>query len=78
MSDRPVCVFQTARDLQSGGYQAFVPSDAVCSRTQENRETGLSLMRDAGATITSTEAVVFDLLGAAGTDEFRRLAPMLR
>jgi nicotinamidase-related amidase len=73
-----ICVFQTVRDLVAGGYVPFVARDAVCSRTAENHETGLQLMREAGATISSTEAVVFDLLGAAGTPEFRKISPLMK
>ncbi len=73
-----VCVFQTVRDLLGEGYVPFVPRDAVLSRTEENHETGLALMREAGATVTSTEAVVFDLLGAAGTPEFKKLSPLVK
>jgi nicotinamidase-related amidase len=32
----------------------------------------------AGATLTSTEAVLFDLLGVAGTPEFKELAPLIK
>ena len=73
-----VCVFQTVRDLQLGGYRAFVPGDAICSRSEANKEIGLKLMEKAGATITSTETVVFDLLGAAGTPEFKELSTLLK
>lgn len=73
-----VCVFQSARDLAAGGYQPFVALDACSSRTAENQAIGAALMRDAGATLSSTEAIVYDLLGAAGTPEFKLLAPLLR
>lgn len=73
-----VCVFQTVRDLVAGGYQPFVARDAVLSRTHENQETGLQLMREVGATITSTEAVLFDLLGEAGTPEFKQISAMVK
>lgn len=73
-----ICVFQTVRDLLGGPYQPFVARDAVCSRTDENHQTGLSLMREVGATISSTESILFDLLGAAGTAEFKQLAPLLK
>jgi nicotinamidase-related amidase len=73
-----VCVFQTVRDLQLGGYKAFVPQDAVISRTQANKDIGLKLMEKAGATLTSTEATLFDLLGVAGTPEFKELAPLIK
>jgi nicotinamidase-related amidase len=73
-----VCVYQTARDLVARGWATHVCADAVASRTAENREIGLSLMREAGAIITSAEACVFDLLGRAGTDEFRALSKALK
>jgi nicotinamidase-related amidase len=73
-----VCIFQSVRDLVAEGYAPFVPRDAVLSRTQENHDTGLSLMHEAGATLSSTEAIVFDLLGAAGSPEFKRLSALVK
>lgn len=73
-----VCVFQTVRDLAARGYRPFVVSDATCSRTAENHATGLALMKDAGAVITSTEAAVFDLLKVAGTPEFKHLSKLIK
>ncbi|HYV67989.1 MAG TPA: isochorismatase family protein [Myxococcales bacterium] len=73
-----VCVFQTVRDLLRGGFAVFVPEDAIVSRTEENRAIGLHLCEKAGATLTSTETVLFDLLGVAGTPEFKELAPLIR
>jgi len=73
-----VCVFQTVRDLLSGEFAVFVPQDAVLSRTEANRAVGLRLCEKAGATITSTETVLFDLLGTAGTPEFKELAPLIK
>ena len=73
-----VCVFQTVRDLLRGDFAVFLVQDAVISRTPENREVGLRLADKAGATLTSTEAVLFDLLGVAGTPEFKELAPLIK
>ena len=73
-----VCVFQTVRDLLRGGFSVFIPQDAIVSRTEENRQVGLRLCEKAGATVTSTETVLFDLLGVAGTPEFKELAPLIR
>ena len=70
-----VCVFQTARDLIRGGFFAFVVQDAVLSGSEANRQLGLRLCERAGATVTGVEAVVFDLLARAGTDEHRDLSP---
>lgn len=73
-----VCVYQSARGLCEGGAAVQVVADAVQSRTPENRSIGLSLCRDAGAVITSTEVVVFDLLGKAGTEDFKALSRRIR
>ena len=73
-----VCVYQTARDLVARGWDVHVCADAVCSRTAANRELGLGLMARAGAIVTSTEVSVFDLLGRAGSDEFRALSRVIK
>jgi nicotinamidase-related amidase len=73
-----VCVYQTVRDLTGSGFTVFVPRDAVISRTADNKATGLALCERAGAVLTSTEASVFDLLGAAGTAEFKEISPLLK
>ena len=66
-----VCVMQTALDLLAEGYRVFVPADAVSSRTPENKEIGLALMKEAGAVITSVEACVFQMFAKAGGDAFK-------
>ena len=73
-----VCVYQTVRDLVARGWAVHVCADAVCSRTPLNWELGLGLLQRAGAIVSSAEACVFDLLGLAGTEEFRALAKVLK
>ena len=60
-----VCVYQTALDLMSNGYTVHLVTDAVSSRTPENREVGIQAIKSAGAQITSTEMVLFELLRTA-------------
>jgi nicotinamidase-related amidase len=60
-----VCVYQTALDLIQNGYNVHLVADAVSSRTPENREIGLAAMKSAGAHLTSTEMVLFELLRTA-------------
>jgi nicotinamidase-related amidase len=73
-----VCVYQTVRGLAARGRTVHVPADAVCSRTAENKAVGLALAEKAGAIVTSTETVVFDALGRAGTDEFKALSKLIK
>jgi nicotinamidase-related amidase len=73
-----VCVLLTALDLLAGGVRVSVVADATCSRRRERQELGLAQARQAGAVVTATETVVFQLLGHADTDLFREIAPLLR
>jgi hypothetical protein len=73
-----ICVYQTARDLCHAGFRVFVPHDAVCSRDMENLRVGLVLCERAGATVTSTESVLFDLLGTAAAPAFKPVSALVK
>jgi len=73
-----VCVYQTARGLAARSASVHVVADAVLSRTGDNTARGLALCERAGAIVTSTETVVFDLLGCAGGDDFKHLSRLIR
>jgi nicotinamidase-related amidase len=73
-----VCVYQTVRDLLNEGYFVFLVEDAVGSRTKENYDNSISLMRDMGAVISNTETIVFDLLKKSGTVEFKALMKLIK
>ena len=73
-----VCVFQTVRDLVGRGVQPFLCVDAALSRTEEDRRVGVELCKEAGAVITTVEAALFDLLGKAGTPEFKAVSTAVR
>jgi nicotinamidase-related amidase len=72
-----VCVNQTALDLIGSGVEVHVAQDAVSSRTEENKQVGLQKMVRAGALLTSVEMGLFELLGRAGTDEFKRIQKLI-
>jgi nicotinamidase-related amidase len=73
-----VCVLLTALDLMADGHRVQVVADAVTSRTQSNWRLAMAQLRQAGGVVTSTETVLFQLLGRADTDEFRELARLIR
>jgi nicotinamidase-related amidase len=73
-----ICVLQTCVSLLERGYRVHVPHHAVDSRTEDNWQIGLSLMREAGATITSTETLIFQILKKAGTPEFKALLKTIK
>ena len=73
-----ICVFQTCFSLLERGYSVHVPQDAVDSRTEENWRVGLELMKETGAMITSTEAVIYQILKKAGTKEFKEMLKIIK
>ena len=73
-----ICVWQTARDLIDQGVEVHVARDAVSSRTQANRDLGIELIERAGGSPTSVETALFELLGAAGSDEFKQVQRIIK
>ena len=73
-----VCVVQTVLDLLHEGFQVQVPHDAVNSRRFRDREWALHRMAQAGAVVTSTESVLFELVERCATEEFRRVAALVK
>jgi nicotinamidase-related amidase len=73
-----ICVAQTALAALREGYLVHVASDAVGSRTEWNWKIGLDRMRDAGAVISSTEMMIYELLRASSSAAFKELLPHLK
>jgi nicotinamidase-related amidase len=73
-----VCVYQTARDLLAAGFTVFPIADALSSRSAQNRDVALQRLVSEGAKLSSTEMALFELLGQAGTDEFRAISRLVK
>jgi len=73
-----VCVLQTVIELLDAGYHVHLVKDAVMSRRKENWKVGIEAAVAAGAVVSSTEVVIFQLLRVAGSDEFKKLARLVR
>jgi nicotinamidase-related amidase len=73
-----VCVSQTVLDLIDDGVEVHVASDAVGSRTAENRELGLHKAERAGAVLTSVETALFELLGGSDAPEFKQVQELVK
>lgn len=72
-----ICVLQSALDFISLGYRVFVAANAVGSQNREDHFIALQRLRDAGASITTTQSVFFEWCEEAGTDEFRAMREIL-
>jgi nicotinamidase-related amidase len=73
-----ICVMQTALGALNNGYVVHVASDAVGSRSEWNWKVGLERMQAAGALISSTEMIIYELLGGSGTPAFKAMLPFLK
>jgi nicotinamidase-related amidase len=73
-----ICVYQTSVDLLTLNYEVQLVTDAVSSRTTTNRELGISRIKEAGATLTSTEMALFELLRIAEGEKFRAIAKIIK
>jgi len=73
-----ICVCLTCFSLREKGHNVHVPQDAIDSRIDENWRIGLELMREAGAQITSTETIIYQILKKAGTKEFKAMLKITR
>ena len=72
-----VCVSQTVHDLLASGVEVHVPADAVGSRHELDHERGLERMQRAGATVSTVETALFELLERAGTPEFKAVQKLI-
>jgi nicotinamidase-related amidase len=73
-----VCVQQTVLDLLRLGFTPYLCADAVSSRRPLDRDMAIARMREAGAVVTTTESVIFELLGEAGTDRFKQILKIVK
>jgi len=73
-----ICVAQTCRDLVEAGHAVWLVADACLSRKELDWELGVERIRNDGARIVTSEAILFDLLGTAASPHFRELSKRIR
>ncbi len=73
-----VCVLQTAKDLLRAGKQVVVVNDAVSSRSIYDFSSAIAELRDCGARISSSETVLFELLGDSQSSEFKQISRLIQ
>jgi nicotinamidase-related amidase len=73
-----ICVMQTALGALNQGMNVHVAADAVSSRTELNWKIGLGRMQAAGAVISSTEMMLYELMGKSGTPIFKEMLQWIK
>lgn len=73
-----VCVLQTVLDLIAYGFRVFVPADAIGSRAKLDWKIALDRMASAGATVTTTESVLFEWCETSAAPEFKQISALIK
>ncbi len=73
-----ICVSQTALSLRGEGFDVHVAADGCCSRERAAHDVALDRMRADGVTVTWSESVMYEAVGLAGTEEFKRLLHIVK
>jgi nicotinamidase-related amidase len=73
-----ICVTQTALDLLERGHRVYVIVDGVTSVNPEERGIALARLRDAGAIVTSSESILFEILGDASHANFKAVNTLIK
>ncbi len=73
-----ICVAQTVLGALAEGYRVHVVGNATSSRSSFDVHVALDRMRSAGAVISSTEMVIYELLGRSDCEEFKQMLPYLK
>lgn len=73
-----ICVLQTVIDLKSRGYTPVLVTDCISSRKKRDYDMALERAKQEGAVLTTYEALLFEILGKAGTPEARRIQKLIR
>ncbi|HET6881437.1 MAG TPA: isochorismatase family protein, partial [Pirellulales bacterium] len=73
-----VCVQQTVLDLIASGRRVYVAVDAIGSRYDIDYQTALRRMESAGATLTTTEAALFEWCQRSGTPQFKEISRLVK
>jgi len=73
-----VCVLQTTLDLLERGYAVHVLADGASSRKNSDRFLAFERMRQSGAFITTSESLLFQLMGDARHPVFKDISSLVK
>jgi hypothetical protein len=73
-----ICVTQTALDLLAAGHKVYVLADGVSSCNSGERGVALARLAREGCTITTSESVLFELVGDAAGVGFKEVSKLVK
>lgn len=73
-----VCILQTCLDLLHDNHRVWVVHDAIASQRQQDMQTAVMRMQQAGAVMTTGESVVFEVMRTAEHPRFRAISALYK
>ena len=73
-----ICVQQTTLQLLEDGYNVYVAVDCISSRSQDDMIWSITRMGEAGAIITTYEAILYEILRDSKADGFKAISAIVK
>ncbi len=73
-----ICVQQTVLELMEAGYNVYLAVDCISSRSEEDKLWSITRMGEAGAVITTYEAILYELLRDSKADGFKAISAIVK
>lgn len=73
-----ICITQTTLDLLAQGHKVYILADGVSSCNQNERPVALARLAKAGATVTTSESLLFELVGDANDSNFKAVSGLVK
>ncbi len=73
-----ICIHQTALGAIRAGFKPWIVADAISSRNKHNHKLALSRFLSLGIPVGPAEMAMYEMLGKAGTPQFKELLQYLK
>jgi len=73
-----ICIQQTVLEFLQQGFEVLVISDAMGSRNNLDHEISLQRMLNKGATVTTTESIIFEICKTSDRKEFKEISNLIK
>jgi nicotinamidase-related amidase len=73
-----ICVLQTALHMIKHGFEVFIPTDCVGSRTLANTQNALQRIQLAGGNITNIESCLFEIMESSTHPQFKTISDLIK